>query len=225
MADNGRQRPLKMKLQRRPSSPLESWRDRSGKRLSLEQLDGDMSLLQRELLRLLQRQIRQGCNINTPRQQRLLAVDWIFTPERVEVESGLSFDLCCRAVGLRPVLLRIRVMYQLYSSCVPLPHPLSPQAVSLPREIEREVRQRSGEVGVRLAKTIWYWPGVRADLLSRSLPAIDDHQRMVVTERLEESGHLARCNGFWFLVGRNPMALGLRGRNRFFWSRAVEGEE
>lgn len=171
---------------------------------------------EREAFIRVRKGIRLACNVNSHAKDREAAVNWVFVPSQ-EDEDGLTFGVCCRALGIRDYLLQVRLQYQFFHSCIMLPNPLPFLSVTIPPGICSEIMYHLGGGVLPIAKDIWDWPGFRADLLKRrhqDTPALDAKLR-----DLEARGYIAMSHGFWFFTGRNPDLLTPGQRRSFRWSQ------
>ena len=127
---------------------------------------------------------------------RQAALAWVFTLDGGE---GPSFELCCRALGIRPHVVRLRVTYQWYESGHAFDAPLSFWQVALPNEVEGDLLYWGGEAAVRLAEKAWRQPGVTS--------IAETTADLELCWMLEGKGLLGECGGGWYVVGRNPSRI------------------
>lgn len=175
---------------------------------------------EREAFERIKKAIRAAINVNSNDAQRIKALEWIFVPN-AEDKNTLTFELCCGALGARPHLLQVRLQYQLYLSCLPLPAPLHFLAASIPSSLCGEILCFGGELSLDIAREIWFRPGIRADLLRDMFSHIPNRDFLLATELIEEHGIIGLKMGFWFFTGRQPDALPVQVRNRFHWSDSI----
>lgn len=159
--------------------------------------------------------ISLATNKGTSVPMRNLAAQWIFV-QGEENEDGLSFDLCCNALGARPNLLRVRTQFEFYYKSIQFDRPLPFQATSIPGVFQLEAEAYAGEAGQRAAEYIWYYPGLRADKLVELMeePAAVIRE---VTNNLEDAGLVSIQGGHWYFTGRNPLTM--KSGSQFHWSR------
>jgi hypothetical protein len=167
----------------------------------------------------LRTRIRDACNVNTVWKKRKKAAYWIFA-SNTEDDSGNTFNLMCRSLGARPSVVQARLQFQLYKVGVPYPEPLPFLTDRMPETVATEILFHAGQDGLQLARHIWLWPGIRADILRREVDDIPESDFMRITQRLEEAGHIALKHGFWFLTSRNPELVSARHRRTFHWSNS-----
>ena len=166
-------------------------------------------------------QVRLCCNVNTKPAARDSAVEWVFVPGTLN-NLGLDFALCCRALGARPHLIQVRALYQLYIRQIIFPKPLPFLATPLPELLACEILYHFGDEELDAAKAVWFWPGIRADiLLDRLMRKMARPRAQAALERIEERGYVALWSGFWWLTGRNPSMLSPSSRARFKWSDQI----
>ena len=135
---------------------------------------------------------------------------------------GLDFALCCRALGARPHLIQVRALYQLYIRQIIFPKPLPFLATPLPELLACEILYHFGDEELDAAKAVWFWPGIRADiLLDRLMGKMARPRAQAALERIEERGYVALWSGFWWFTGRNPSMLSPSSRARFKWSDQI----
>lgn len=177
------------------------------------------------LFTVLKSYVRDACNVNTSWPARKKAAEWIFC-STVPDARGIAFAETCRVFGARRTVLQARVHYQLYWAGVPYQEPLPFLCDSLPEPLYGEILLGSGEDATLLAKYLWTWPGVRADVLAREAEArfgFSSDRTLELMTRMEKSGHAALKHGFWFFISRNPDVYSAAGRRRFQWSKAFVG--
>ena len=183
---------------------------------------------EREAFERIKKAVRAASNVNSTDAQRIKALEWIFVPN-LEDKDSLTFSLCCGALGARPYLIQVRLQYQLYWACIPLPAPLPFLAASIPESLCSEILCFGGELSLDVAKEIWFRPGIRADMLrdmfahSSQQISTDATNRefLLATELIEERGIIGLKMGYWFFTGRQPDALPIHVRSRFHWSDSI----
>lgn len=175
---------------------------------------------EREAYERIKKAVRAASNVNSNDAQRIKALEWIFVPN-AEDKDTLTFSLCCGALGARSHLIQVRLQYQLYLACLPLPAPLHFLAVSIPESLCSEILCFGGELSLDIAKEIWFRPGIRADLLRDMFSHIPNREFLLATELIEECGIIGLNMGYWFFTGRQPDALPVHVRNRFHWSDSI----
>lgn len=175
---------------------------------------------EREAFERIKKAVRAACNVNSTEAQRIKALEWIFVPN-VEDKDSLTFLLCCGALGARSYLIQVRLQYQFYDSCLPLPAPLPFLAASIPEGLCSEILCFGGELSLDIAKEIWFRPGIRADLLRDMFSYVPNREFLLATELIEEHGIIGLKMGYWFFTGRQPDSLPIQIRNRFHWSDSI----
>ena len=183
---------------------------------------------EREAFERIKKAVRAASNVNSTDAQRIKALEWIFVPN-LEDKDSLTFSLCCGALGARPYLIQVRLQYQLYWACIPLPAPLPFLAASIPESLCSEILCFGGELSLDVAKEIWFRPGIRADLLrdmfahsSQQISTdVTNREFLMATELIEERGLIGLKMGYWFFTGRQPDALPIHVRSRFHWSDSI----
>ncbi|MDD5056558.1 MAG: hypothetical protein PHQ60_02195 [Sideroxydans sp.] len=175
---------------------------------------------EREAFERIKKAVRAACNVNSADAQRIKALEWIFVPNAMD-KNSLTFSLCCGALGARPYLIQVRLQYQLYLACLPLPAPLPFLAVSIPASLCSEILCFGGELSLDVAKEIWFKPGIRADMLRDMFSHVPNRELLVATELIEERGIIGLKMGHWFFTGRQPDALPIHVRSRFHWSDSI----
>lgn len=183
---------------------------------------------EREAFERIKKAVRAASKVNSTDAQRIKALEWIFVPNSEDKDS-LTFSLCCGALGARPYLIQVRLQYQLYQACIPLPAPLPFLAASIPESLCSEILCFGGELSLDVAKEIWFRPGIRADLLrdmfshsSQQISTnITNREFLLATELIEERGIIGLKMGYWFFTGRQPDTLPIHIRSRFHWSDSI----
>lgn len=169
---------------------------------------------EREAFLMLYERIRACYMKQTSPDTRQQAIKWVFSRE----DNGISFDLCCRALGVRPEILRLRLQYQFFLLWFVFPNPFPFLAIGIPDIIEGEILYRFGEEGFDIAKQCWLWPGVsRLDLLASLEGRFTAHQYQVAIEKMDQLGVLSEYGDRWYLTGRNPSVYG-KNSATFRWS-------
>lgn len=153
----------------------------------------------------LKAEISKIINRRTKPEERMRACEWVFIPN-LENEDGISMELCCQALQIRPQLIRVRTQYELYKNGVVFDCPLPFLSVKLPEYFALEILGIfTDEIAVTAAEIIWSYPGIRADRLPALLE--DSIGREALSEMLlamERRGIISISGGHWFFTGRNP---------------------
>jgi hypothetical protein len=147
-------------------------------------------------------------------------------------ESEITFGLCCDVLQARVDVLRLRMQYEFWLRGTVFTGPCNFLAVTVPRTIAGEITHYGGDEGYALAREAWVQPGISGEELMGSVMELDGFSLRALRAALE---HLeARCllscaAGRWYVTGRNPLLLAIRGDNRygvevvrggsFYWSR------
>lgn len=197
--------------------------DRTAVQDAAEVSADDYDGVEQYLFTKIKKRVRSACNVNTQWPQRNAALRWIFE-SMTEDREGTNFRMACQALGARHIVLQTRLQYQLYRAGVPLPEPLNILSDSLPETVAGEVLLHGSMVGLDLAREVWRWPGIRADLLRERMTDLSIEQFQAKTRALEDSGHLGLKHGCWFFISRNPDIISSQGRRRFSWARSFFGD-
>lgn len=174
---------------------------------------------------LMKQHIRNACNVNTAWPTRQKAADWVFM-SRSEDKRGVTFAEACRALGARRSVIQARVQYQLYRAGVPFPEPLNFLCDPLHETMCAELIFTFNSDAMNIAKIMWQWPGIRADMLVAQVNerlSLNTDQTNDILRKMEMEGYVALKHGFWFFISRNPDTYPLQGRRRFQWSKAFVG--
>ncbi len=160
----------------------------------------------------------------------LEAVRFFFAAE--ETDTQITFRLCCDVLQARVDVLRLRIQYEFWLRGTAFTGPWDFLAVTVPRMIAGEITHYGGEPGYALAREAWVQPGISAEELIGSVLALDGYSERVLMESLQhmEERCLLSCSANrWYVTGRNPLLLAIRGDNRFgvdvsrggsfYWSR------
>lgn len=171
--------------------------------------------------------IRDACKVNTKPGPRARALRWVFVPTAPDAD-GLTFDLCCTALGARATVLRARAQHQLWKAGVVLTAPLDPEAVPLPATFTSEIRTLIGVAScVELANLCWDWPGISGVLLrdqARKLYGINDQQYQLALKELMANGYVAATSTCLYFVARNPDLMAPAQLRRFSFARSIHGD-
>lgn len=160
-----------------------------------------------------------NCLVNkkTSRAARAEAGAWVFSD--APGEEGLSFDLCCKALSMRPNLLRVRTQFEFYRLGVVFEEPLPLNAVSVPDYFNLEVAGLYGTDGMDIAEYVWAMPGLRADKLVELMGEMNEEEMHDVIRGMERRGIISIQGGYWYFTGRNPLAM--KQGSCFHWSKLV----
>lgn len=163
-------------------------------------------------------EIKNIINPNTDETTREKAIEWVFVPNQ-DNEDGVTFNLCCEANQIRPALLQLRTQYECFLKNIIFQNPLPFMAIGIPDYFELKIfGYFLNEDAQIVANAIWAMPGIRADILIRSLPNIDKDFIISCTKKLEEEGILSLNTGHWFFTGINPLRRGFES-NVKAWTR------
>lgn len=179
---------------------------------------------QRFLFKRLKARIRSACNVNSKAAERSRALDWIFVQGTKDAQ-GIEFDPACRALGARPVIVRARTMHQLWLANVMLNEPLPFLAAIPPVSLISEIATVIGPgIPVEMAKEIWYWPSIPAEALRFKFSDVPTREYQSALASIEANGYVAISFARIYFISRNPMLLGIGGRNRFEFARSIYAE-
>lgn len=179
---------------------------------------------QRFLFKRLKQAIRDACNVNSKVVDRTRALEWIFVPETRDKDS-LQFDMSCRALGARPVIVRARTMHQLWKANIMLSAPLPFLAAIPPQSLMSEIDARIGPgVPGDLAREIWYWPSIPAESLRAKFADVPDRAYHAAMTSLDALGYTAIAFGRVYFISRNPTIMAISGRNRFEFAVSIYGD-
>lgn len=174
---------------------------------------------------ILRQMVRQAVNVNTKPGPRDNALRWIFIPDSPG-PHGLDFASACGVFAARPLVIQARVLHQLWVSNIPLRRALPEGADGLPMTLASEIQTRLGAEALLVARTVWRWPGIRADVLQEQmLMAYSREALNRVMSNLEVNGYIAMATGFWFFVSRNFEMMTPAYRRNFSWGPSFVGDE
>lgn len=178
------------------------------------------------IVNVLKRMVRQAVNVNTKPVPREKALRWIFQSD-LPGPHGLDFKSACLVLGARPYVVQARAQHQLWISNIPLRRALPDGADTLPHAISTEIRARLGSEALFAARTIWDWPGIRADVLQDVIWNYYLERKSIdrVMLNLEQNGYVACAAGFWYFISRNFETMTTTYRRRFSWGPSFFGEE
>ena len=210
-------------LGKAPKEPLvtDHYEAPAGEGINVEDFEG----FEQYLFTVLKDNVRAASNVNSSLAVRKKAAEWIFVSHQPN-SKGVMFADTCRALGARRTVLQARVQYQLYAAGVPYPEPLPFLCDPLSETLCAEILYQHGEDAMNLAKFLWKWPGIRADILAteaESRLGLTPERTLAMMTRLEDSGHAALKHGFWFFISRNPAMISVAGRRTFQWSKSFVG--
>ena len=171
--------------------------------------------------------IRTACKVNTKPGPRKNALRWIFVPGSPDKYS-LEFELCCTAMGARPLVLRARTQYQLWKAGIVLPEPLDLLSVSLPHAFTSAIMTIIGlGACVGLADMIWSWPGISGVFLrkrSQDILGLDEQGYRMALRELMANGFVASGHACLYFIARNPDLMTAAQLRRFSFSRSIHGD-
>lgn len=174
---------------------------------------------------VLRQMVRQAVNVNTKPGPRENALRWIFVTDSPG-PHGLDFASACGVFAARPLVIQARVLHQLWVSNIPLRKALPEGAAGLPMTLASEIQARLGVEALLVARTIWRWPGIRADVLQSQMQmAYTPEVLNRVMNNLEVNGYIAMATGFWFFVSRNFETMTAAYRRAFSWGPSFVGDE
>lgn len=148
-------------------------------------------------------------------KDRYQAIEWMFIPNHTDI----SFDICCQALGARPNLIRIRLMYQFFRGWLVFPAPLPFTSQGLPEVICGEILYNEGENGLLLAKRIWSWPSITIARIEEFAKERKIKDWVAILDRMDEKGMIANRTGNLYFTGRNPSEMSTVKRNAFNWTK------
>ncbi len=184
--------------------------------------------LERRLAALIKTRVAELCNASSPRDVREKAAHWIFcsADDSLAENSFLSLQDALSVFAARPYVLQARVVYHLYMNCLPLQGRLPIEADPLPEPIAGELAGAFGihneENALRLASTLWSWPGMPLDILEET---VQDQWHAggagfaQLLDAMALSGYVGISCGYGFMICRNPGLLGRK--SAFQWSEAL----
>ncbi len=136
---------------------------------------------------------------STPAELRE-AIDFVFGHASAD---EMNFNLCCRAIGARRDILRIRFHYEFWLRRMVFPNPFPFLTDPLPEILENEAMIVASWSSVDLLREAWVQPGIlTSDLIERV--GGDRSKRAAELQRLERSRLMSRFVDHWYATGRNP---------------------
>lgn len=127
--------------------------------------------------------------------------------------DGITFELCCRVLEVRPEIFRLRCQYEFFLRDVMFSRPMPFLVVPVPTVVSRELSYFPGAIGKCLASLAWNQPGIEHEqLLLRArayLERSDERFAQEVNAALDymESKYYMSHQHGWYTTGRNPMRL------------------
>lgn len=172
----------------------------------------------------LKKHVREACNVNTKRDPRVRALEWIFVPSTRDSMS-LEFNPICIALGGRPSLVRARAQHQLWKANILLTDPLPFLSATMPESIMSEISAQIGPgLPESLARETWFWPSIPTMELRAKFPKSTNQQYQTALESLMAAGYMAISAGRVYFITRNPTIMSKAARNRFSFAGAVYGD-
>lgn len=174
----------------------------------------------------LKRRIRDACNVNSKRDVRVHALEWIFIPNTRD-SKGMFFDASCLALGARPDVVRTRTAHQfwkagvVFTSGLPVALAMRPPDL-LMEEIAAKIPSKTGRnTSCDIARAAWYWPSIPADTLRQQFARIDQERYDSILRGLEAEGFVGMTAGRVYFISRNPALLSKAQRERFSFSEKI----
>ena len=177
-------------------------RKRSGPGVGRKIIEDFLDEREKAAFALLYENVRNCWAADASAAGRQAALSWVFT---LDGGDGPSFDLCCRALGVRQHVIRLRINYQWYLTGHAFDVPLGFWQVPLPSEVEGELLYWGGQEAVTLAEKAWRQPGVSK--------IAQDPASLELCWMLEGRGILGECGGGWYVIGRNPSRIAYAERS------------
>lgn len=143
-----------------------------------------------------------------------LALEWLFVPNTPD-SNGLTFELGCDSLDVRPNLIRTRLHFEFYKrmiSGIRLPF----LSCRLPARFRLEGAGIAGDMGEDMLTELWMQPGYRADLFKKVIEPQSDTEFNRAMDALDANGNIAIKNGLVYFTGRNPITL--KYGTRFDWT-------
>lgn len=173
---------------------------RKGRVGSGKQLADEFEEPQRTAFLMLYDRIR-ACYIDAASTKyRHECLDWVFSPQADS--QGISFRLCCRVLGVRSWLLRVRAHFQFFKKGVVFHEPLGFLTVPVPSLIASETMYSTSEEGLRIVSRAWMQPGLS---IAELAPSKEETRLLWL---LEERGIVGEHADRWYVTGRNPFRNG-----------------
>ena len=161
-------------------------------------------------------QSRKLFGLKRTTQTMLEAMRFFFAAN--DSDTDITFSLCCDVLQARADVLRLRMQYEFWLRGTVFTGPWDFLAVTVPRTIAGEISHYGGDEGYALARESWVQPGITGDELLASVMHLDgftQRQLQTALSQLEERCLLSCSSGRWYVTGRNPLLLAIRGGNRY----------
>ena len=149
--------------------------------------------------------VRDSFVAGVPKEKREHSLEWVLGLEYDDPLSGagLTFDLCCAALEIRPWIIRARLHFQFYLKQMVFADAMPFLTSGIPEVIRSEAMYFGGDVGLSVVARLWQHPGMPNNELAPDVTI--GH----VVNALESKGLIGEAGGLWYFTGRNP--TGLRG--------------
>ncbi len=133
-------------------------------------------------------------------KKRMAAIEWVFCP----TTEAISFDMVCRALGMRASVWRTRIHYEFYGRWQL--YPAFPfLTMPVPADLDGEILYLTGEIGQEIAKYPWRSPGISYEtIMAYAGQEYRDYQIEKVLIDLERAGIIGMRMKNVYLIGRNP---------------------
>lgn len=173
---------------------------------------------------LLFKHIRNVYTQNATDVNRRRAIEWVFVGKHGK--SEVDFSTCCQVLGVRELVLRTRLNYELYLRWVVFPD-FPYLALPMPDELKSEIIMTCGFEGANIARHAWYHPGLdEAEIFHRELMNYSEQTIRDVLAELQQKGYISRRVSNVYCTGRNPASAdGVQvierqsKQSRVIWSR------
>jgi hypothetical protein len=160
----------------------------------------------------------------TPAQKRIDTARWFFVPGIID-QQRMQFELGCRALGARPMVVRARIQYEWWNRGVYLGGPLPDGAVDLPDPLDSEIKLLYRSIDAAcIAESLWLWPGATVQDISRA-SGVDIPGCGRWLGEMQANGHVACTFARWYFISRNPGQMTAAARRKFSFSASIVGEE
>lgn len=170
----------------------------------------------------LKRRVREACNVNSKRDVRRRALEWIYIPNSRD-KHGLEFDNSCMALGARPDVVRTRTSHQFWKAGVLFAEGL-PASLCMrpPDSLIAEIAAKIGQnTPTAIARAVWYWPSIPVEVLRSRFAKLEQVKYEGFLNALEAEGYIAIATGRAYFIGRNPELMSKTRREKFSFSQSI----
>lgn len=157
--------------------------------------------------------------------------NWLFADKPTQDSHEVTFEDCCRAHNARPVVIRMRVMFELWRFGKYTPEPFNFDSYDIPNFISSALVIEHGFHAQRMAELMWRFPGATHTQLAAYASKEELATIPMLAQKYYASASVDNGSGNeprWYLTGVNPIlksedqirpTLNKQKRIELSWSR------